>query len=71
MARHADALRSVARVFDDARVDLWLAEATDDADARERAAVVFDNLGARPYLERALPGATSLPSARRVTGPDL
>ena len=71
MARHADALRGVARVFDAARVDLWLAEATDDAEARERAAAVFAELGARPYLERARPGATSARTSRRVAGHDL
>ena len=60
MARRADALRGVSRVFDAARVDLWLGEATGDADARERAAAVFAELGARPYLERARPGATSV-----------
>ena len=70
MARHADALRTVGRVFDAARVDLWLSEATGDADARERAAAVFEELGARPYLERAHPGATSVHVTGRIAGHD-
>ena len=54
LARHADALRGVARVFDAARVDLWLGEATDDADARERAAAVF--VGWAPGPTWSVPG---------------
>ena len=71
MARSGDALRSVSRVFDAARVDLWLGEATGDVDAVDRAATVFAELGARPYLERARPGATAVRTPRRVAGHDL
>jgi adenylate cyclase len=60
MTRHADGLRGVARHFDAARVHLWLAEATGDAEARDRAGAVFAELGAHPYLERAHPGVTHL-----------
>ena len=70
MARHADGLRDVARVFDAARVDLWLGEATGDAEARDRAEAVFRELGAHPYLERAHPGATSVHVTGRVAGHD-
>ena len=71
LAHDADALRGVSRVFDAARVDLWLGEAIGDEDALNRAAAVFAELGARPYLERARPGATAVRTSRRVAGHDL
>jgi hypothetical protein len=71
MARHADGLRGFARRVDAARIDLWLGEAADDAEARDRAEAVFAELGAHPYLERAHPGATSFRTTSRVTRQDL
>ena len=57
----ADALRSAAsdlrrehRIFDAARVELWLAEASgDDHGARSTALATFEQLRAGPYVERA------------------
>ena len=57
----ADALRSAAsdlrrehRIFDAARVELWLAEASgDDQAACSAALATFEQLRAGPYLERA------------------
>ena len=71
MTLQADDLRAVSRAFDAARVDLWLGEATRDADARERAAAVFAELGADPYLERTRPGATTVRASGRAAGHDL
>ena len=48
----ADALRSHRRVFDAARVELWLAEASGPRGALA-AVGTFEALGATPYLERA------------------
>jgi adenylate cyclase len=44
------------RWFDSARIRLWLAEAgePDAADLLERARAMFEELGAQPYLQRAI-----------------
>ncbi len=41
------------RLFDVARINLWMAEAGEPAPDLEGAAALFEELGAHPYLERA------------------
>ena len=48
----AGSLRGEHRVFDAARIELWLAEATG-ADAGSEARATFEELRATPYLERS------------------
>jgi len=45
-------LRSERRIFEAARIELWMAEA-GDRDALDSATAAFDELRAGPYLERA------------------
>ena len=40
------------RTFDVARISLWRAEAGEPGTDLERAAALFEELGAHPYLER-------------------
>jgi hypothetical protein len=57
----AEALELLAqerRIFDVARINLWIAEAREPAPDLRGAAALFEELGAHPYLERA----------RRATG---
>lgn len=49
----ADALRGAHRVFEAARSELWLAEATGDEFARHAARSTFEEFPAPPYLQRA------------------
>jgi class 3 adenylate cyclase/tetratricopeptide (TPR) repeat protein len=53
MLAHAAGLREARRVFDAARVELWTAEATEDAGLAAAARAIFEELRAAPYADRA------------------
>lgn len=52
---YAADLRRAHRIFDAARIELWVAESTGKLALADEARLVFEQLGANPYVARAAP----------------